>query len=258
MTARDAFNGVFLWKKPIPAWTSISRKFRSGPVQLQRLLVTDGERVYVTLGLDQPISVLDAASGKELGRVRGHWLDRGDPPARRHAGGPDRVTRARSRRWSRKGKAGGIDYKTTKLIKAFDAESGKLLWRWPAEGTREIMPRTLAVSGDRVFFQESGDTVCLDLEDGQDAWRTPWANRKRPPTSRKQAAARTARTSKKAKAGSGRSIGWTYATLVAQDGVVLSCDGNTLLALDADIRQATVGLPPPRHRSAAPPRWTSW
>ena len=31
----------------------------------------DGEKIYVTLGLDQPISVLDAASGKDLGVIKG-------------------------------------------------------------------------------------------------------------------------------------------------------------------------------------------
>lgn len=222
VTARDAFNGVFLWKKPIPAWTSISRKFRSGPVQLQRLLVTDGTRVYVTLGLDQPISVLDATSGEESGVIEGTGsteeilLHDGTLVVQIGAQGAEQAL-------AEKAKTPTFEFKTTKLIKAFDAKRRKLLWRWPAEGTREIMPRTLAVSGDRVFFQESGDTVCLNLKNGQHAWRTPLA---------KKVAA--GKNRKKAKGGNGRALGWTYATLVTQDDVVLSSDGNSVSALDAN------------------------
>ncbi|MHC4516836.1 MAG: outer membrane protein assembly factor BamB family protein, partial [Planctomycetota bacterium] len=231
VTARDAFNGVFLWKKPILAWTSISRKFRSGPVQLQRLLVTDGEKIYVTLGLDQPISVLDAASGKDLGVIKGTasteeiLLHKGALVVQIGDQGAEQALLEQE-------KKPAFDYKSTKLIKAFDARSGKQVWRWPAEGTKEIMPRTLGVSAGRVFFQESGDTVCLDLKSGKSRWRTPTA--KRPAEKKPAAKTKTAgkKKQKRAKPADGRTMGWTYATLVAQEEVVLTCDGNTVKALD--------------------------
>ena len=34
LVARDAFNGVVLWKKPIGPWEGVLRAFRSGPVDL--------------------------------------------------------------------------------------------------------------------------------------------------------------------------------------------------------------------------------
>ena len=136
--------------------------------------MTDGTRLYVTLGLDRPISVLDAASGKDLGVIEGTnsteeiLLHNGTLVVQIGDQGAEQAL-------AEKPKGIVFDFKTTKVIKSFDAKSGKLRWRWPIEGTKEIMPRTLAVSGDRVFFQESGDTVCLRLQNGESAWRTPLA-----------------------------------------------------------------------------------
>jgi outer membrane protein assembly factor BamB len=235
VTARDAFNGVFLWKKTIPAWTSISRKFRSGPVQLQRLLVTDGERVYVTLGLDQPISVLDAASGEDLGVIEG---TKSTEEILLHKGALVVLVGEQGAEQSliESQKKPAFDYKKTKLIKAFDAKTGKQVWRWPAEGTTEIMPRTLGISAGRVFFQESGDTVCLDLRNGESKWRTPTAKMpaaKKPAAPSKKTDGKNKKKKRQPKSPDGRSMGWTYATLVAQEEVVLTCDGSTVKALDS-------------------------
>lgn len=236
ITARNAFNGVFLWRKPISTWTDIMRRFRSGPVQLQRLLVTDGDRVFVTLGLDEPISVLDAATGEEITVLDGTekaeefvvvddvlYVQIGEDGAE-HA----LIERKDVR---------GVDYKTTKLIKALNVDTGTTLWRWPADETAEIMPRTLAVSDGKVFFQEGGETLCLDASTGEQIWRTNLVVKTQPAKSDPEPAAtdkpkRNKRQSKPKKNKTGRSMGWTFATLVVQDGVVLSCDGNTLLALD--------------------------
>ncbi len=235
ITARNAFNGVFLWRKPISSWTDITRRFRSGPVQLQRLLVTDGDRVFVTLGLDEPVSVLDAATGEEVTVLAGTekaeefvivdgvlYVQIGEDGAEHALIERDDVR--------------GVDYKTTKLIKAVNADAGTTLWRWPADKTAEIMPRTLAVSDGKVFFQESGETVCLDAATGQQLWQTnlvakPSAKPDPKPATQDKPR-RNKRQSKPKKSKTGRSMGWTFATLVVQDGVVLSCDGNTLLALD--------------------------
>jgi outer membrane protein assembly factor BamB len=232
ITARNAFNGVFLWRKSISSWTDIMRKFRSGPVQLQRLLVTDGDRVFVTLGLDEPISVLDAATGEEIAVLEG--TDKSEEFVM--TGGVLYVQigehGAEQALIERRG-GEGIDYKTTKLIKAVDATSGKTLWRWPEDKTAEIMPRTLAVSDGGVFFQESGETVCLDASTGNQIWRTNLIPPAPEPEETKKAKQNKPNAKQRKKADSlGRSLGWTFATLVVQDGVVLSCDGNTLLALN--------------------------
>jgi len=231
IAARDAFNGVFLWKRPIPTWTSHKRKFRSGPVQLQRLLVTDGDKVYITLGLDEPVSVLDAVSGTVLGKLDGTekteemLLHQGRMVVMIGAKGAEHALIERMTK--------GVDYKTTKLIKAIDVKSGKTLWRWPASETAEIMPRSLAVSGDAVFCRERGETMCLSLADGSLRWRTALSKPAAPAKPADEKKGKGGKKTKRKSKGSGRGMGWTFETLVAKDGVVLSCDGKTLNALDA-------------------------
>jgi len=66
LIARDAFNGMILWKRSIPNWFTHLWPFKSGPTQLQRRLVALGDRVYVTLGLDAPLVALDAATGETV------------------------------------------------------------------------------------------------------------------------------------------------------------------------------------------------
>ena len=56
LVARDAFNGVILWKRPIDEWFDHLHGFRSGPPDLPFRLVAVGDRVYVTLGLDKPVT----------------------------------------------------------------------------------------------------------------------------------------------------------------------------------------------------------
>jgi len=71
VAARDAFNGALLWKRPMDSWANHMRKFRSGPVQLPRTLVTAGGKVYLPLGLNTPVSVLDGKTGELLGDLPG-------------------------------------------------------------------------------------------------------------------------------------------------------------------------------------------
>ena len=66
LVARDAFNGVVLWKREIPSWHPHLWKFRQGPPQLSRRLVAIGDRVYVTLGYRAPVTCLDAATGRAV------------------------------------------------------------------------------------------------------------------------------------------------------------------------------------------------
>ncbi|MHC4073438.1 MAG: hypothetical protein ACYTGS_15615 [Planctomycetota bacterium] len=66
LIARDAFNGTVLWKKPLPSWFPHLWPFKSGPAQLPRRLVAEGGKVYLPLGMAEPLSVLDAATGEVL------------------------------------------------------------------------------------------------------------------------------------------------------------------------------------------------
>ena len=71
LIARDAFNGVLLWKREITSWHPHLWSFREGPPALTRRLVSIGDRVYVTLGYTAPLVCLDAATGKTLKTYEG-------------------------------------------------------------------------------------------------------------------------------------------------------------------------------------------
>ncbi|MCH8912775.1 MAG: FHA domain-containing protein, partial [Planctomycetes bacterium] len=66
LIARDAFNGVVLWKQPIPTWQNHLWPLKSGPTQMARRLVATSDTVYVTLGFREPVTAIDAATGKKI------------------------------------------------------------------------------------------------------------------------------------------------------------------------------------------------
>jgi len=75
LVARDAFNGVLLWKRPVPHWGSEAFSGTPGsgagvtkgrftmPPNLGKRLVASGDTVYVTLGASAPVTALDAVTG---------------------------------------------------------------------------------------------------------------------------------------------------------------------------------------------------
>ncbi len=71
LIARDAFNGTVLWKRDIEQWSPNMFKLKSGPSTLPRRLVVVGKKVYVTLGIEAPVSVVDAETGDILRTLKG-------------------------------------------------------------------------------------------------------------------------------------------------------------------------------------------
>ena len=65
LIARDAFNGVMLWKKKIPEWHPHLWPLKSMPATLPRRLVSVGDNVFVTLGIKAPVTQLSAIDGSE-------------------------------------------------------------------------------------------------------------------------------------------------------------------------------------------------
>jgi len=95
LVARDAFNGTLLWKRDIAEWFPHLFPLKSGPANLPRRLVAVGEVVYATLGIEAPVSALDAATGKTIRRYAGSGGAE-EIRARRFAGTPARGARRRS------------------------------------------------------------------------------------------------------------------------------------------------------------------
>jgi len=149
LIARDAFNGLLLWKRPMEKWGAgpwKSKALRSVPPTVPRLLVAQGDRVFVTLGYDGPVSALDAATGKTLATYEG-------------TEGTEEIRCIEGILVLRKAR---------NLIIAIDTNAGQKLW----EATGKIQPLSLAGQGGTVFFQDGQDLRCLAARDGTELWRS--------------------------------------------------------------------------------------
>ena len=223
LTARNAFSGVLLWKRPISQWAYHRQRFRSGPVQLPRTLVAVGDRLFVPLGIDEPLSALDAATGRNLHTYTQTknteevlfdndvlFVVTGTPAPEQASVDP-----------ARKGEA---PYPNNKRVLALDADSGKLLWTWTDSPDAPLMPLTLAVRDKSVFLQAGEGVNCLDRASGRILWRADFTRNERIDLADRQA---------RRKRNAIRSVGWSVATLVACGEVVLWADGKQLRSLDA-------------------------
>jgi outer membrane protein assembly factor BamB len=211
LIARDAFNGVVLWKRRIAPWEDRFRGFRTGPSELSRRLVAVGDRVYVTLGYGKPATALDAATGETLKTYAGTanalelvqaggtlYVVVGDAPAAGPLGeekppGGERPAQPRGRN------RGYVTVAPRKHLQAVHAETGELLWKKADADTVDLMPTTLAVSGGRVFFQSPEHVICLRADSGEERWRAERPVRRGRPA-------------------------WSAPTLVVHGDVVLSAD----------------------------------
>ena len=192
LIARDAFNGILLWKKPINVWFPHIVNWGRTPRQLQRRLVAVGDRVYVTLGIHAPLTSLDAATGAVLKvyeytkgaeevifhkgillvvvrsvtdqRIaeRAKWaqlLRRSSSPLDERETAEPLVKRLRS-----------IEARGEKMILALNADTGRLLWKKDGDDAAGLRTYSLCASGDRAFYKNGRDVKCLDLETGREIW----------------------------------------------------------------------------------------
>ena len=210
LTARDAFNGIKLWEKPIEKWFNHLWPLKDGPAQPPRRLVAVGDSVYVTLGLDAEVSRLNAATGDTLKTYPGTEFtqeilcsddvlfllksDKSMNPADYH---PELMVCWDEKNRTMKESEGYLLTPEDRDIMALDAKSGQMLWKvtYPTE------PLTLAVDDSRVFFHNWSQVVCLDRKTGKEVWLSEPVDVR-------------------------ENMGYVYGpTLVAYDDVVLFADG---------------------------------
>jgi len=213
VVARNAFNGLLLWKRSLDSWANWRHLFRSGPVQLPRLLAISGDRVFLPLESGGPVAALNAATGElltEFEETRGAeeivpdqdslFVIVGRPTPAQLLAGPG---------WRRRKKQQtGQSYQ--RVLLCLEAASGNLRWRWEPQTAADIEPLTLGVKGQHVCFQIGDGVICLDRQTGRERRRT-------------------------AKAGVGRGTPrlMTNSTLVLTEDVVLWANGRILRALRA-------------------------
>ncbi len=172
LVARDAFNGTLLWKRNIEQWNDHLRHFRSGPVHLQRRLVASAERVFVTLGLAEPVTALCAFTGKTLRIYEGTehteeillsggvlYLVVGTSENDRTGGG-----------LHRRGEPPRTDFR---YVTAMDVEKGRRLWKHEFDDGEFLLPLTLAVCEGGVYCQTTAGMMRLDAQSGEEVWKTP-------------------------------------------------------------------------------------
>jgi len=186
LIARDAFNGTILWKRPIAEWNTQLWPLKSGPNQLPRRLVAVGGRVYVTLGIDAPAEILDAATGRTLRTCPD--TDHTDEVLVSDgtlfllvAHGPNKWKTYRPKStfvWANTGRANkewAWDGEERSIM-AVDAESSALRWKLDTR----VVPLTLALDSRRVVFYDSEKVVALDRRTGKKLWTSERIVRKAP------------------------------------------------------------------------------
>lgn len=171
MICRDAYNGIILWKRDVGKWEDHWRAFRSGPTQLNRRIVSAGDRVYASLGLGQPVQVIDAANGKTIRTLKGtegaeDIIEKDGIlylvalPFKSEPADYQSMYTGRSRP--------GLQ----KKIMAVDPSTGEILWVKDDRDTRGILPVTLIADKEKVYFQSRNTVIALDKTTGKQKWKT--------------------------------------------------------------------------------------
>jgi len=162
LVARDAFNGVILWKRKIDRWADHLHGFRSGPPDLPFRLVAVDDRVYVSLGTGKPVTALDAATGKTLVTCKG------SEHARQIIHTGERlIVLAGGSQVDIHTRRGGKP-SARRVVMAANPRTGEIAWRKPVP-IDTLLP--LVVSGDCLLYQTREHLVCLSVRSGKERWK---------------------------------------------------------------------------------------
>ena len=161
LIARDAHNGIRLWRHELPSWGGAKGGKKVGPAQINRRLVALGERVYAPLGDGAPISIIDAPTGRilrvldETAAVEEFLLSDGVLVALVNASDtPDF--------WRRL-------HRDMRIV-AMRADTGEQIWKNQAT---TVLPMTLAADAEQVVYHDGRSIQSLDLHDGSPRWTSP-------------------------------------------------------------------------------------
>jgi outer membrane protein assembly factor BamB len=179
LTARDAYNGTILWKKPIPEKT-VGHLFplKSGPAYLPRRLIAIGNKVYVTLGNYAALSELDAATGEVIRTFQ----DTEETSEIVLSGNTLFVLIGRPEK-----KEELFAAKKTNVWANMDI--GRFEWGWNKEPAKimsinlpdgrinwtkkyAVAPLSLIADSKSVYFHDGDNLFCLERKDGGEKWKT--------------------------------------------------------------------------------------
>lgn len=178
LVGRDAFSGTILWKRPIGKWEDHMFPLKSGPAYLPRRLMAIGDHVFVTLGIDAPLSELDAATGKtirtfpkteETSEVifsdNTLFLVVGRPEKTKAPFAPTKTYVWDNADYGRSEWA--WDEQPAKIM-AIAADSGTVKWekRYP------VAPLSLIADSKSVYFYDGSKMISLNRGSGEENWKS--------------------------------------------------------------------------------------
>ncbi len=186
LICRDAFNGKLLWKRAIEPWgwrqwspnryqgkdwTTLTGARTDVPNENQRRIVAAGDRLYLTLGYQAPMSILDAATGNVITTVE---ATQGTREILVSEGIAVTYTRPED------GDASLV---------AVDGRAGRVRWQKAVGKTRvegvppsnqgqdardtaagQIRPLSWAIDNGRIVYLSSRNLAALELKTGKDLW----------------------------------------------------------------------------------------
>ncbi len=225
LIARDAFNGMLLWKVPIRRWgwrewkdTWFNSRPGDIPLNIQKRLVAAGDKVYVTLGYQAPVTELDARTGEILQTYAG-------------------TERTNEILFHNGTLILSVLSGDAVKVMAVNAATGKTLWtsaktfkgtttdyiKWVITPVSPTIPKldpalNIATDGQVVALIDGPEIVCLDARTGVEKWRAAFP------------AVEDDKTAGRIEGGGNLWVG----ALIVRDGVVLNASPSKLAAFSAD------------------------
>jgi len=174
LIARDAFNGVILWKRPLADWQNHLWPLKSGPTQLARRLAAAGDRLFMTLGFAAPVTAIDPATGGTIRTYEGTkateelLVSGGTLFALVNEGEMELSTYAPKQSVGDQARVATefVWNKKPRRIAAVDVATGTTIW----SKTGIVAPLSLAADAKRVYCHDGDRVVCLDRADGKELW----------------------------------------------------------------------------------------
>ena len=160
LVCRDAFNGKLLWKRSLDSWgwrewslekyqgkdwTTLRAMRTDVPAENHRRIVADGDRLYVTLGYQAPMSILDAATGEVVATLK--------------------ATQGTSEILASDGIA--VAYTSEGALVAINCQTLNVLWQ---KQIGQIRPLALAIDNGQIVYLSGKNLVALALKDGYEIW----------------------------------------------------------------------------------------
>lgn len=175
--ARDAFNGILLWKRPIERWVTHLWPLKSGPAQVTRRVVAADGMVFAAMGIGEQVSVLDARTGETIRTcagtddateiihsngnlfvvTEGAFADLSDQELTEPVGWDNKKLALAATLWRRD---------SEQSVVAVDVRTGRMLWRHRGP----VAPMTLLADEERVYYHDGGRVVALDRRTGSPVW----------------------------------------------------------------------------------------